>query len=427
MNHGKVRKFAVQYSLFVILIPLFFLRLVFLPKLDLKDGQLIKVTAVLKEEPQIFGNQQKFNLGQFEIWTEKFPQYHYQDRVEITGRVKAMRLGIQNPLTSSGIPLLSFKTYLLSYPEVKSITGSKSITGITGMAILLKEKLLNFYGKSFSKPYDGILAGIVLGDKSLIGFDFWEKLKLTGTLHIMVASGMNIAFVCTGTLSFLTLFFKRRISILLLVLLIYFYSILTGLSPSIVRAAIMISLVYLSQLIGREVSGTRVLFLTGGVMLAIDPLLVKDVGFQLSFLATAGLVFLQPKISQSKLFLFRNGNFSSTLAAQIMTLPILVVNFGQMNLASPFINLAILWAVPFILQVGIVVGILGLIFKNMGILSSYLIFPLLFYINQVINLSAKFAFFQVRLPKTGIILALLYYIILGFLIKKSANPKILNG
>ena len=413
---------------------LFWVRVQFIPRLDLKDGQLVCVTGTLAEEPQVLGNQQKFKLGQFEIWAKRYPEYHYGDWVEAIGKVKAKPV-TNLPLSSFNYPLTSFNTYQLDQPELKKSTtslpadsaGIKSMTGTKSLAINLRIKLLGIFNRVFPRPLDGIMAGVVLGDKSMISQDFWQKLQQTGTLHIMVASGMNIAMFSSGILSFFLLLFKRRLAICCLIVVIWFYSIMTGMAPPMVRAACMASLIYLGGIVGRETEGGRVLFLTGLLMVFGNPLLIFDVGFQLSFMATAGLVYIQPLFCKGKV-LGNNSNFSSSLAAQIATLPILVVNFGQLNLLSPLINLIILWTIPFILQLGMVLGLLGLLWIKLANLASYLVYPLLFFLEQTITFFAKITFFQIELPKIGWWWTVGYYFILWLWAKKkSKNLPSSNG
>ncbi len=385
----------------IIFIGLFFVRLQFVSQLDLQDGQLIRVRGTLTEEPQVSGNRQSLKMGQFEVWTEKFPEYHYGERVKITGRVKviAARARLE-------------ESYLLSYPEIESSEATAN-KGITGLAIGLKNRLKEVYQQSLPSPLAGILAGIVLGDKSLIPYQFWQILKQTGTLHIMVASGMNIALFSGTVLSWLTLFSKRKPALIFLFIVIWFYSLMTGFQSPIVRAAIMASLVYICQFLGREAEGGRVLWLTGGIMLFFNPLWLWDLGFQLSFLATAGLVYVQPKLEKIRFWLFKSESFSSSLASQLSTLPILVLSFGQLNLISPLINLAVLWTVPLLLQGGMIVGGLGLGSLKLGQLAACLLYPLLFYLEKILNLLSEVKIFQYRFPRLDWWLAVVYY---GFLI-----------
>jgi len=389
---------------FLLLLFLFGLRLAFLPKIDLKDGQAVRVTGVLTSEPQVSGNRQQIKIGRFSVWAGRYPEYHYGDGLEVVGKVKS------KPLTALKVPFVTLKSYQLVEASVSGTTGTKSITSIKGGAIRLGMRMKEVFNQIFPKPYDGIMAGIVLGDKSLISKDYWSEMQKTGTLHIMVASGMNIAFFVKGVLNFFTRFFKRRVAILCLICVIWIYSTMTGLAPPMIRAATLMSLIYLSQLTGRETGGGRVLVITGLIMLFANPLWLFDVGFQLSFLATAGLVWIEPKLG-------RSNNFTSSLAAQIATLPILAINFGSLNLLSPFINLLVLWAVPYILQFGMVIGLLGVVWIPLAKISSYLVFPLIFYLKQTIDLFAKITLVQVSLPKLGWWLVIGYYLIVWLWIK----------
>lgn len=385
----------------------FFFRLQFLPKLNLKEGTLVRVTGALKEDPQVFGSQQKLVIGRFIITTGRYPEFYYGDGLEIVGKVK-----VQN------------KNYLLSYPKINkkarldSTFKSRQVLSIKGWAIKLRRRLLGIYNKLFSKPYDGIVSGIVLGDKSLISESFYSGMQKTGTLHIMVASGMNIAMISQGILAFFFLFFKRRTAIYCLLVVIWFYSILTGLVPSIVRAAGMASLIYLGSILGRETDGGRVLAVTGLIMIFIDPNLIFDIGFQLSFMATAGLVWIQPLLKNNRFVLFKNENFSSSVAAQLATFPILVINFGQFNLISPLINLAVLWAVPYILQFGLLISLLGLVWIKLGQAFSYLLYPLLFFLKQLIEMSAEIIRFQIQFSSISWWWGVGYYLILWVLLKR---------
>ena len=125
-------------------------------------------------------------------------------------------------------------------------------------------------------------------------------------------------------------------------------------------------------------------------MVLINPFLISDIGFQLSFLATGGLIYIQPKLKTK----IRSQNFSSSLSAQLATLPILLLNFGQFNLLSPLINLAVLWTIPWILQGGMGLGIIGLIGGvRIAKVFSFLLFPLLFYLEKVIDLCSKLKIF----------------------------------
>jgi len=193
---------------------------------------------------------------------------------------------------------------------------------------------------------------------------------------------------------------------------------MAGFQPPIVRAAIMASLLYTGQFFGRESEIKRILWLTGIIMVIINPFLISDIGFQLSFLATAGLVYIQPKLKNK----MKNNNFSSSVSAQLATLPVLLLNFGQFNLLSPLINLAVLWTIPFILQAGMGLGIIGLIGgAGMARIFSFLLFPLLYYLEKIIDWSARLTFFRFEISRFGIVWVVVYYFILYLFVRKDSR------
>lgn len=349
---------------------LFFLRLLLVSQLDLQDGQKIRLTGVLTQEPVVSGTRQQFALDQIKILTDRYPEYHYGDRLEIVGKIK---------------------DYMLAWPEIK-VVGAQRDAPVFSVIVSLKNKIKNIFQRSFPQPLNGILAGIVLGDTSLLPEAFIQALRNTGTIHIMVASGTNISYFAGPVLSFFLYFFKRREAIFFMISVMWIYSFMIGWQPPITRAIIMCSLTYFAQVLGKEAEAKRVLFLTAGIMLFISPKLIGDLGFQLSFLATAGLVYLTP-IFKKKV---RSETLASTMAAQLATLPVLVLTFGQVNWFSPVINLLVLWPVPYLLGSGMVMGLLGLVSARIAGAIGLVLYPLLFYLERIINFFAQVTFFQLH-------------------------------
>ena len=408
----------------LVFLVLFFIRLITQPQLHLTNNQTIRVTGTLHQEPKVAEKSQTFNLGLIKVVTRRYPEFAYGDQLQVEGKV------VVTPIINF-LGLYKISNDVLIYPKVSLVDESSVCKaspcrhaggrlGWLTWVISLRNQLRNFYQTSLPSPADGIVAGVVLGDKSLIPKAFWDKLKLTGTLHIMVASGMNITLFSETVVKTFCLLVKRKQAVILLYLLIWFYVLLTGVTPPVIRAAIMASMVYLGQLIGREYDYKRILWLTGGTMLLLTPRLLFDVGFQLSFLATMGLVYLQPSMTkwQKYLFLFKLTSFSSSIAAITMTLPILITNFGQLNIIAPIINLSVLWSMPFILLGGGLFGVIGLVLPFVGKYLVLLLFPATFYVEQVISWFAKMTIFQVQIPKIGFVFWVLYYGVIWILVKK---------
>jgi len=248
------------------------------------------------------------------------------------------------------------------------------------------------------EPQASLLGGMLFGIKSQMPKDFYEALIKTGTLHIIALSGMNISILIAifGKM-FLTL--GRQIGSLITIVNIIAFVLFVGPSPSVVRAAIMGSLTMISTYFGRQKAALLGLFLAAIAMLIFNLKLIFEISFQLSFLATLGIILLAANRSQEvikeKSFLKKakwgiGENFKTTLAAQIFTLPVIFYNFHRVSLISPLVNVLVGWVVSPITGWGMITAFLGYLFLPLGqVLAWFLWVPLTYFI-EVVKFFAKF-------------------------------------
>jgi len=184
----------------------------------------------------------------------------------------------------------------------------------------------------------------------------------------------------------------RKQAFYITIVLMLLFIVLTGLQASAVRAGIMGGLLLLGQHLGRINISARALAYAASIMLLLNPfLLTRDVGFQLSFLAVLGIIYFSPIISS---FLTKIPNtlhvreiMSMTIAAQILTLPILIVNFGFISLVSILGNLLILPLLPILVGAGFLFFIGGSLWEPLGFILSLPVSLLLTYITYATNRS----------------------------------------
>ena len=263
-----------------------------------------------------------------------------------------------------------------------------SVSSGNNLLFGFRKRLIDFYRETLPEPHASLVAGITLGSKSEIPEKFWQDLKKTGVIHVVVASGMNVTFVAGFLISFLTVFLSRKKALVLAVLGIWLYVALSGFEAPLIRAAVMATLAFWAQGVGRLSFSWRVLFLTVLIMLIFNPSWTGDIGFILSFVATTSLMLFQTKINNYLKILpnFLKEGLSTSIAAQIGVAPILFVSFGQFNILSPVINALVLWTIPGIMILGGVGGILGLIFPFLGKLILYLSCPLTWWFTKIISI-----------------------------------------
>jgi competence protein ComEC len=351
----------------------------------------------------------------------KYPQYKYGDKLKITGN-------LEEPQSFEGF---NYKDYLakdgiygLMYlPEIELIDrgfGNPILTSLFS----LKDKLKQAVGKILPSPQSGLLEALFFGDEENIPEIWKEKFNLTGTRHITAVSGMNITIISFLILNFLLyLGFWRSQAFYFSIIFILFYVLVIGAPSSAVRAAIMGIIFLAAQHFGRLSNALRAIVFSGSLMLFLNPLLLKiDIGFQLSFLAILGLVYLQPifldLLKKIPDVLEVRYTLSATLAAQFFTLPILIYNFGQIPLVGPLSNIFIVPLLSLITILGFVLAFLGAIYLPLAKIISFPLWIVLTYILKIIDFSSKIPYATVPFKNVSFVWLLIFYLILGFLVWK---------
>jgi len=353
-------------------------------------GEEIKIEDVLKEEPQLFGQSQSFRLQGIRVKTSREPFLHYGDRVEVVGKVEQV-------LTKKGQ-----KELWLNYPQVNLLAPAPT-KGWVENVFSLRQKIILFFQRLFPEPAASLILGVLLGVKSALPDDFYQDLVRTGTLHVVVASGANVILVASFAFPLLNRFFNRRKALLLTLPLIWFYVFLCGAEPPLLRAAIMTSFSWGGSFFGRQKESWRGLVLAAVLLALFTPEVVFDLGFQLSFASSAGIIFLKNRLESFFSWLPTLGSFKddllTTLAAQIFTVPLLLISFGQFSPFSFLANVTLLWLISPIMLLGTILIIVGFFLPFLAPPFSWLVFlPAQFFVKGVSFWSQVLPFFSFSLP-----------------------------
>lgn len=397
------------------------------------NGQYVSFETTLLSEPQISGKYQNLsaNLASGEkifIKTSISPQFHYGDSVRISGVLN------KRVLNNKKTAMTMF------FPKIEAVKGDKNlpyffVKNILALASLIRQKIIFLFEKALSPTSASLLLGIVFGIKESTPKDFADNLRISGVLHVVAASGMNVTIIGGFLSSIFSLFLRRQIAIAASILGILFYATLAGLEPSIIRASIMGILVFSAAILGRQNLAFYGLILAGFLMLFISPSLIFDVGFQLSFAATLGLLYIKPIIERKesiKTVLEKSiigEEVSTTISAQAATIPILLANFGMYSIWSVVVNGLVLWVVPILMIIGGLGAILGLVVLPLGTFVLYLSLPLLLYFEKTVNLFAGLGGvfktdslpWQITVGYYGILISFILIFRRGFFERKEAN------
>ncbi|MCX6720073.1 MAG: ComEC/Rec2 family competence protein [Candidatus Staskawiczbacteria bacterium] len=362
-------------------------------------GQVV-LTGVINDEPDVRDASQMLKIKAGDsiilVTTSRYPEFKYLDKIKLAGKLETP--GEFEDDSSKG---QSYKNYLMkdgiysvmAFPKITVLTGrmdkiNPSMAQMIYSEILFcKQKIRESIGRNFLPPQSLILEGTILGDNGAMTNDLKNKLNITGLRHVIAVSGTHVVILTTIIMYLLlAIGIGRGKAFYIAIIIICIYIVLTGLASSGVRAGIMGGIYLLAQKLGRQSSAPRLIIMAGAVMLAFNPLyLFYDAGFQLSFLAVMGLIYIEPFIRK---FLFIR-ILSATFAAQIFTLPIMIYNFGNISFVAPITNLLVLPIVELLMILGFLVSVAG-IFSN--IFAWVLFVPcwfLLTYFVKVIDLFSQ--------------------------------------
>lgn len=402
----RVKKIRVV-ALFLLFILLGFWRVAEItPKnnpgwLNFYIGQDATMKVRVLEEPKVSGKFQQMvaepidsNIkGNLQISTNQFPKYHFGDTLAVSGKFTGIdKKSEQYRGYFMSQNILAFMQFpkIQKAPPVSSGFWDNLYFRIRKPLVNIRLRYEEMIARLLPEPQAGLLSGILLGSRADLSTELLSWLSATGTTHIIALSGYNITIVAMF-MSVLTRHTSRRLAFALPVIGILGFVLATGLAASIIRAAIMGFLLLLASRVGRQSDALVSVLFASSVMVFVTPnILLFDVGFQLSFAAVCGILFLAPKIE--KYFAFLGKNFgmilAATLSAQLLSWPITSYYFGKISYIAPLANLLILTSIPYLMFAGFLVATIGFISLWLAKSLSIILWAWLSYYLKVVEFLA---------------------------------------
>lgn len=410
------------------------------------DSGTVDIKGVISQAPDVRDKSARLTITVEEIklendWQEtegtvlavvpRYPEFNYGDLVDITGE-------LQTPLTFEDF---DYKGYLehqgihstIYYPKLEVLEGGHGSAPLAWIYDL-RANLSQTLAEVLPEPQASLAQGILLGLRGNIPTDLNNDFKTSGTAHLLAISGQNLAIMAGILLAIgIWLFGRRRyLYVWLALVVIWFYTVITGMNPPVVRSAIMASIFLLAEVLGRQRSSLGALVLTAAVMVGISPYILGDVSFQLSFLGIAGLIFIYPILGDfgKRLITARAKNegfvittvnaaidiMSASLAATIATWPLIAYYYGYFSLAGPFATFILTPVLPVIIILGSLTMLIGLASGAVGQVFGWVLWLFLTYMIAVVSGLASPANTTVTIDwlNPGLIAA--YYAVLALLV-----------
>jgi competence protein ComEC len=369
-------------------------------------------SAIIRTETLTLLGQERPVIGKLELRLPGGFELAYGDRLRLEGTLKSSQ-GKDEPVTASYLARRGILTRM-AYPQIETLGQG---FGNPFMAFLfhLREDAHVFIESQMPVQESSLLSGILLGIDWYIPRFLEDAYRATGTVHIIAISGFNIALITGLVIRLFRRIFTPVWAGVLAIIAILFYTLMVGAEPSVVRAAIMGSLSIPAYYIGRRIIGLHSLTVAAAAMALLNPLLLWDVGFQLSFLATLGLMVLTDPVTKwienllESRFSERSTQAAmpavvliiSTLCAQFAVSPVVLAMQPSLQLYSLAANLIILPLQPPLMMVGGGAVLASFILPQLGILLARLAWPLARICNQAALHFGKARFAEIKLPENS--------------------------
>lgn len=351
--------------------------------------------------------------------------WQYGEVIRLRGQVKAPpeneEFSYRDYLARQGI-----HAYMTS-AEVTRLPFPRRGNPILRWVYDFKDKALANIYEIFPDPEASLLAGILLGVDTGLPADLQQAFKNTGTAHIIAISGFNIAIIAGLFVILFSRLFGARRGPWLAIAGIALYTILVGADAAVVRAAIMGGLGLFARQVGRRQTALNTLAFTAMLMSVINPYTPWDVGFQLSFFATLGLILYAEPFHQWAVRVI--GRFALpataekiaaplseyilfTLAAQLTTIPIMAWHFGRISLVSFIANPFILPVQPLVMILGGIALLLSLVYLPLGHIFAWIAWPFPAYTIRLVELFDRLPHGVIVLGDFSFLFILAFYLIL---------------
>jgi len=385
---------------------------------DIRDRSLnlrLRVRAL-----QVEGGWQDVG-GDVLLQMSRYPEYHYGDVLEVQGTLEM----------PPEFPEFSYRAYLaardihaiLRRPRVQVLAEGQG-NPVYATLYAVKARAQATIAEIISEPEASLLSGILLGNERGIPEEVQTAFARTNTAHIIAISGFNIALIAAYLSQAGQRVLGRRRAVYFTIAGIIVYTMLVGAGASVVRAAIMGSLSVIALHLGRQNDALNALAVSALVMTLHNPFALWDIGFQLSFAATLGLILLVPRLQErAQALLSRvlpgdraeqvvgvaNDAVIVTLAAQIATWPIIVYNFRQFAVLGLLANFLILPVQPAVMLWGGLATIAGLIFQPAGQAVGWVAWLFLAYTIRTVEAAAQLPLAFITLNSLPVLVPALYY------------------
>lgn len=388
--------------------------------LENEVGSVVELKGLVVKAPDVRSNsvylEVKTETDKVLVSVDRYAEVGYGDEVLVSGKLanpESFETDLGRIFNYPGYLKAKGIEYRISFADVELLSKGNGNVVIASL-LKFKQAFMTEIEANISEPAAGLGEGLLLGVKQALGEDLESAFRETGIIHIVVLSGYNIMLVVIFVMYMLSYVLPSRPRVIVGIIAIISFALLVGLSATVVRASIMASLLLIMQVTGRQYLVLRGLMLAGLVMLLINPyLLVYDVGFQLSFMATLGLILISPHLER---WLYKVPEWfgartflTATISTQIAVLPLLLYQIGEFSVVAVIVNVLVLPMVPVAMLLTFLTGLVSFIFPVATIIFAYPAYLSLLYIIEIALWFSRLPFASFIIPAFPLVFVPLLY------------------
>ncbi|MDR0977838.1 MAG: ComEC family competence protein [Endomicrobium sp.] len=391
-----------------------------------EKGDIVSVEGKVVTQPVVFRARKRFLLKTYIVNDSRICEtvivnspaaysVSYGDIVSIEGTLKKPKsyrdFDYQKYLSRNSIYVV---LNVFSFEYIKSEPDK-----IKSFALKSRADTAGIFDAYFEKSCADVLKSLILGDKSSLSQSVKNDFINSGVIHILVVSGLHVGFISlivVFILKFLGLSLKK--SLLLSIPAVFFYVIMTGANPPALRAAVMLSCIFISLALDREPLIYNSLAFSALSILVFKPQYLFTASFQMSYGAAIGLVYFYRDISsifkniKIRIIKFFCSVLSVTLAVQIILMPVCMYYFGRISIISFITNILIVPLAGIILYSGVIFCISAFISKNIAAFISMPVSIILKFVLSTTNILGNLRFAVIDVKKPDILQLLFYFVFL---------------
>jgi competence protein ComEC len=343
------------------------------------------------------------------------PAPEYGDILKVKGNLREPEPP-KNPGEFDYKKYLAFKqVYFTVYAKDTAVEKQGQSTGnyFKYFSYKCKKKLLSMIYSSLPEAEARVLDGLMLGNQRAIPDDVYDEFRITGTVHILAVSGMNVGMIALFAFFFLKLAgINRKIAAALTMVLVVSFMVITGAGGSIVRSTLMSCIVLFAVILERDVDAFNSISVAAFAILFVNPSELYDVGFVMSFCAAFGIIYSLEWVNKSlpKMHPWIKEPLATTVAAQLFLTPVMADTFHQVSIIAVLANLAIVPLSGTISIIGYAMWLTGVFSMWAARLFGAAAWALIKVMVFITHLAAQAPYAAISVKRLPALFTLLYYI-----------------